>query len=60
MIPGLRIWQPLTYLFLHADLLHIILEHVGAVELWQNAGAGVGNATISELFFYLRRWRGID
>jgi membrane associated rhomboid family serine protease len=26
VIPGLRIWQPLTYLFLHADLLHIFLN----------------------------------
>jgi membrane associated rhomboid family serine protease len=26
VIPGLRFWQPLTYLFLHADIWHILLN----------------------------------
>jgi membrane associated rhomboid family serine protease len=26
VIPGLRIWQPFTYLFLHADLMHILVN----------------------------------
>lgn len=26
VVPGLRIWQPFTYLFLHASLLHIIFN----------------------------------
>ena len=25
-IPGLRIWQPLTYLFLHGDLWHLLIN----------------------------------
>ncbi len=52
-----RIWQPFTYIFLHSierPAAHYS-EYVCAVEFRPHAGAGVGNAAIPELFFYLRQ-----
>ena len=34
VIPGLRIWQPFSYMFLHGDLFHFAHQHVDAVDVW--------------------------
>jgi membrane associated rhomboid family serine protease len=35
VVPGLRIWQPVTYMFLHANLLHLLIN---MLVLWMFGG----------------------
>ena len=55
----LHIWQPVTYLFLHGGLWHILLQHAFSVDVWRGSGARLGLAPLLRLFFPHRHRRGL-
>ena len=44
-----RVWQPFTYMFLHADVFHILFNMLGAVDVRRRARADVGHAVLRAL-----------
>ncbi len=43
----LRLWQPVTYMFLHAGIFHILFNMLGALVDWHRARADLGDAVLS-------------
>ena len=40
---GGSVWQPFTYMFLHAGIGHISLQHAGALDVRRRTGTDVGH-----------------
>ena len=51
-IPGLRIWQPFTYIFLHGGLLHLLLNMLWLWMFGRELELVWGSGAFSISFFY--------
>ena len=57
---GLRIWQPLTYLFLHDGIWHILFNMLFSVCFGADLERAWGTHRFYVYFFLDRDWRGAD
>ena len=53
---GFRIWQPFTYLFLHAGVLHILFNLLYLAMFGADLGADVGREGNFMLIFFCAAW----
>ena len=59
MVAHGAIWQLVTYMFLHGNLLHILFNMLGALDVWTRPRARLGITGIPQILLHLRHRRRV-